>query len=413
MRDVTVKLAWERVVLPNGVRLLLFNRPSDATVRLCVGVEYGANDDPPLDAGLAHLLEHLINTGSRRRKKLIESAERLGIDWYSYVCKEYTCALLQTSPSEIKRASEILHGFLFDGAFDERSFENEKKVVIHEIDEYLDDPESRIDIMLAKALFGNHPAGRPIGGFSKTVRGFSIERLKRAHRTNYVPENTMVVLAGNYDKKDIEIVSQRFQSMERRKPSVRRYYSLGNMRTREIVQRKAGLSRAYLGVGARVATATDSDSSVMSVLGDLLGGGFTSRLFRELREKRGLAYDVGCDAERGVDYGLMSAYASVKDRNLNEALKIIRREFARFRSSRVSDSELKRAKRRIIGGVTNSVDYPTAFPETIMEMETLYRNGNALADRLAEISAVSAENIITAAEKYLGEENFATVIIKP
>jgi len=166
-------------------------------------------------------------------------------------------------------------------------------------------------------------------------------------------------------------------------------------------------------MGATVAPETSSDSVPLTMACSILGVGYTSRLFKELREKRGLAYDVSSRMEQGSDYGYMVASASVKPRNLQVALGIIRREFAKLGERRDVASELEKVKRGILGGAMNAIDDPWGFPETMVEHEIFYRNVNSLANRIEEISKMTVDDVTRAADKYLNEENLATVVLKP
>lgn len=414
---MTFKLAWERVVLPNGARLLLFNRPSDASVRLCVGVEYGSNADPPCDAGLAHLVEHMLNSGSRKRAKMIEEMDRLGASYDCSVNREYTYAALQVPPNNIAEASEILHQIVFSPVFERRKLDLQKQVVLQEIDGYSDDPERKADDLLMKTLFSTHPAGRPISGFRKSVEAFSLAKVKSVHQTHYVPCNSILAIVGNYRSKDAETFSRRFSASALSDTSTAkaptRQNSFGKLPFHEVVRRRRGLNRAYVAMGAITVPITSSDSVPLSLACSILGGGCTSRLFKELREKRGLAYDVSSEMEQGPDYGCMVASASVKPRNLPVALGIIRREFAKLGERQNVASELRKIKRGILGGTMNAIDDPFEFPETIVAQEIFYRDVNSLANRIEEISKTAVDDVTEAADRYLNEENLATVVLKP
>jgi predicted Zn-dependent peptidase len=378
-----------------------------------VGLEYGANSDSPSDAGLAHLLEHMLNSGSRKRDKMIEIIENLGGNYELGITREVTFAALQVSSESVEEASRILREMVFRPVFEKKKLDIQKQVVLQEIDEYFGDPDWRVDHMLMETLFGDHSVGRPIGGFSKTVKALSLKKVNEAHRTYYTAGNTILAIVGNYSENDVESFSQRFLDSVNAKSLPTKRSDLSRQQAREVMRVKRGLNRAYIAMGARAVPATDPDSAALVLACSILGGCHVSRLFKELREKRGLAYYVDSVMEQGSDYGHITAHVSVKPRNLQKALRIMRSEFLKLGERRVPVRELDRVKRSMIGRAVNIVDDPDEFPELMVDFEFLYRDENALARYLEEVSNVGVDDIVEAANKYLDEDNLTTAVLKP
>lgn len=406
-------LSWERTVLANGLRILRLPRASDSTVRLCFAVEYGSNNDSPEKSGLAHFLEHLLVGGSKRRIQSLRKIERLGGFLDCMTTPEYTIIISHFLPEEFLQVSGILSEISFDRDFQIFHFRKEKKVVLEEVNEIFDDPWKRIDQMVRESLFRKNPIMKPPCGIHETVDRLSLETVMKTHQANYVPNNMILVLTGKYREKDLQKAQHDFwehcsSGSESERPP---FLEDAKPVEQNKIAKRTGLSQTYFAVGVKTVPRKHQDSSTLDTINFAMGATESSRLFRELREKRGLAYSVGSYHTQGSDYGYFVTLAAVKKRNLDKALKLVQSELLKLRIQEMSNTELNTAKVMLKGDVIRSFDSPTDCPNLLVEAEIMFHNKNSIIDYLERVKSVSKSEVTDVADKYLCDENLATVVL--
>jgi predicted Zn-dependent peptidase len=407
-------MSWRRNALPNGLTVLLFPRQSANTTQLSVAVEYGSNQEPEENAGVAHFLEHMVAGGSTKRIQLSRSIENSGGILDLYTDHEHMMGTMDFLPEQTVEASSILSQLLFSDGFEEEKFIRERKIILNELAEALDDPAERIEDLLLRSLFKEHPVKRPVGGYPKTVKQLTIDQLIGAHRVNYVPENMILILTGNFSEKSIEEVLENFSDKHSCEKYSKKSYPLEAAKPKPLtIKRKAGITQTYLSIGTRTVCSNHKYAAVLDLLSAVLSGGTSSRLFVELREKRALTYDVNSDHNKGSDFGYFNVNCAVKDKNLATARKMILNEFSKLKNEKVPSDELERSKNLIVGGILRGMDNPQEALEIIAYLELQYKNEQALVDYIAKVQAVTSENIIDAANVFLGEGTLSTIILQP
>ena len=412
--DMTAAISWRRNALPNGLTILLFPRRSSNTTQLSVAVEYGSNQEPEENAGVAHFLEHMVAGGSTKRIQLSRSIENSGGILDLYTDHEHMMSTMDFLPEKTAEASSILSQLLFAGGFEEEKFTQERKIILNELAEALDDPAEIIEDLLLKNLFKEHPVKRPVGGYPKAVKQLTIDQLAASHRANYVPENMILILTGNFSEKLAEKALENFQDKNTAQKYSKKGYPPEIAKPKPLtIKRKAGIAQTYLSIGARTVSSGHKDATVLDLLSAVLSGGTSSRLFVELREKHALTYDVNSDHNKGLDFGYFNVNCAVKDKNLTIARKMILNEFSKLKMEKVPDDELDRSKNLIIGGILRGMDNPQEALEIIAYLEMQYKSERALVDYIAKVKAVSSEQIIDAANVYLDERTLSTVILQP
>jgi predicted Zn-dependent peptidase len=407
-------LTWHRQVLPNGVRVLTYPKPSSLTVQLAAAVEYGANDEPDEHAGAAHFLEHMVPGGSETKINLSREIERLGGLAEFFTNHEYTLHTADVLPNKLVQAAKIVSALLFDGEFEEEKFRKEQKIILQELAEAADDPNEQVNEMLLQSLFRKHPVRRPIGGYPKTVRALTLHELAKIHNQNYVPQKLIVVLSGNYSNQDAESTLNEF-AQKIGKPAPKRQTLTPEVAPikKKATKCKPGLVQSYLSVGARTTHSKSPNVAALDVLNVVLGVGASSRLFIELREKRAFTYSVSSSQTDGLDFGFFSVDCALKQKHANEAERIILRELSRIRNEDVPVEELNKGKDVILGDIFRAIGNLEVCPEILAFMEIQFGNEHSLVDYTERVKAVTGEDVREVAEKYLREENLATAILAP
>ncbi len=407
-------LTWKRQVLPNGLRVLSLPKPFALTTQLSLAIEYGSNDDSEECSGTAHFLEHMIVGGSQGRIKLHNEIEKLGGCSYFETSEESTFTSVDVFPERIVEASKVLSGLLFDSVFEKDKLELERKVILNEIAENSDDPQEKTGETLIKCLFRHHPVKNPVLGLKKIVNQIALNDIEKAHQNHYAPSNMILILTGRFSDREAEDVLQDYKNRENGNSVSRGNRKIEESKPRkEVVIERPGLTQAYLSFGLRTCSATDIDAPTLDLISAILGVGESSRLFKELREKRALTYDFTSINASGLDYGLFSINCAVKTKSLKQTQIIIQDELQKLKTQPVKENELEKSKNLILGDIFRSIDSPLQLPGVLADMEIYFGNQKALIDYKDKICSLSEQDITEAANKYFQDENYATAILKP
>ncbi len=317
-------------------------------------------------------------------------------------------------PDKLVEASYVISELLFSRSFEELQFKKERKIILNELLEALDDPTERIEELLLKSLFKNHPVKRPVGGFPKTVKQLTLNKMVNAHESSYVPQNMLLILTGNFTEDTTCRVLRNFEKRTVAKTCSKKKFPVETSKPESmVVEKKRGIAQTYLTVGARTVCSSHKDSPKLDLISALLSGGTSSRLFVELREKNALTYDVTCDHNKGTDFGYFSINCAVKDQKLSKAKDLILKELLKLRTSEVPTEELERNKNLILAEILRGMDNPHECSEIIAYMERQFKSEKALEDYIGKIKTVSGEDIMDAANTYLQEDCLSTVLLKP
>ena len=411
---MSANLVWHRKTLPNGLTVLLYPRQSANTAQLSVGVKYGSNQEPKEQAGIAHFLEHMLAGGSDERIKLSRSIEDHGGVLDFYTDREQVLATMDVLPEKLSEASAILFQLFFGEIFSADKFEIERKIILNELAEVADDPAVKVEEILLENLFKTHPIRRPVGGYPKTVKKITFDQLLQVHKANYVPQNMVLVLSGNVSEEYLDKTLDGFKDKTALCGPTKNTPPVEVAKPQSvIIEEKAGMTQTYLSIGARTVCSTHKDSPALDLLGTLLGGGTSSRLFIELREKHAVTYDVGSSHCKGTDFGYFSIDCAVNNSKVDKARALIMKELANLRSENISGDELERAKQIMLGGVLRGMDNPHDTYEIITYMEMQFSSELGLKNYVSKIKAVTVGDIREAAIKHLNEDSLCTAIINP
>ncbi|MDQ1280032.1 MAG: hypothetical protein QG670_1294 [Thermoproteota archaeon] len=404
---------WERMVLPNGMRVLLFPRMSDMTAQLALGIEYGSNGDSINVAGTAHFLEHMLAGGSGRRIELSREIEGLGGSGDFFTTNELTMGITDIMPGKISRTSHILSKLMLDSFFENEKFDLERKIILNEITEVSDNPFMKINEMLRECLFKTHSIRSPICGHRNIINQLSLDTLVKKHGVHYVPPNMILVLAGRFSEGDVKTVLEDFSEDNGKTASERTFQSEDGEPKKSMVLKRKGLSQTYLSMGLRTDNVRHRDTPIIDLINTLIGVGPSSRLFIELREKRALAYSVTSSHESGIDFGFFHVDCAINRRNLEKTENIIQKEFEKLKTKKISENELWKGKYMIRGEMLRALDSPSVCPQLLAEMEMWFCRKGAISEYLKMVDDVTLEEIYQVANKYLIDENFSTVVLAP
>jgi predicted Zn-dependent peptidase len=387
-----------RTTLPGGLRVITEQVPGVRSVAFGIWVNVGSRDETGAQMGSAHYLEHLLFKGTHRRSALdISSAiEAVGGDLNAFTTKEYTCYYARVLDVDLPLAIDVVSDVVTDALIRTEDVEAERGVILEEIAMHEDDPGDVVHDEFASAMFGDTPLGRPILGTIDTITGISRRSIHAFYRGKYRPERMVVAAAGNLDhdrvvrqvraafahvlQDDAEVASAR--------PARRPRDHAAGMR---VTPRPT--EQAHLVLGVPGITRSDHRRYALSVLSTAFGGGMSSRLFQEIREKRGLAYSVYSYAQGYSDDGVFGVYVGCLPGKVDTVLDVCLTEMQRVADHGLSDDEIKRGKGQVRGATVLGQEDTGARMTRIAKSELHADPLLSIDQLLARVDSVTADDI--------------------
>ncbi len=409
---MTNNLLIKRRTLPNGIRLVQFPRSQKMTAQISVVIHHGSKISSDKNDGIAHYLEHMVGGGSKEHIEAMHTIEQNGgfLDLSTEL--EYTIGSADVFPEKLNETSQLLSKLFFEYDFEKKKFDLEKKVILNEIAESFDEPWNIVDDMLRKSLYNIHPVRHPILGYHKTVCKFTFDEIVEARKSYYTPQNTVLLLSGKFSEKNVESIVQHFIGIEKSKKLSKKCDCIKEGKPKKISRKtKTGISSTYLGFGYRTAFGKHPDNPTLELLSAIIGTGESSRLFRELREKRALVYRMESSNCNGEDFGFFSIYCAVKSSKIKETTNLVLKEITNLKTKRVTDKELSKVKNMILGDLFRGIDHSFDLHSLLARMEILFSEENAITNYLEKIKLISEDELIQVANKYFEESNLSQAIL--
>jgi predicted Zn-dependent peptidase len=342
---------YHKDVLDNGVVIVGEEMPGVNSVAVSFWVKTGSRFEEPEEAGISHLIEHLLFKGTRKRdaKQIAESIEEVGGQLNAFTSKEYTCFYVRVLEEYLPLAVDVLSDMLFNSLFSEDAINREKGVVAEEISMYEDTPDDIIHDYFSQTIWDGHPLGRPIIGTMDSLSSINRDRILSYHKRYYSPSNLVVALAGKFQYREaVDLLESALAPLSGEKvetqitPPQTRILSKSFFRDLEQVQ---------ICMGVQGVSSYDEDLYHQQLLNSILGGGASSRLFQSIREQRGLVYSIYSYNVSFSDSGLFIIYAGTNPANYQEVLDISRGEIQAIIESGISPKEMQRAKTQAKGSL--------------------------------------------------------------
>lgn len=402
--------------LKNGLTLITINLPHLDSVTSLVAVGAGSRYENKNINGISHFLEHMFFKGSRKyptAEQIATLVDGIGAINNASTGKEVTYYWIKSSARHIELASDILSSMIKESLLAETEIEREKGVIIEELRMYRDNPARFIWELYELLQFGDQPLGWPIGGDEKTILSLQREDFIRYTDSLYSPHNMALVYAGKIPK-DIEKIAEQYfldlpsKSTERFQP----YKKTVQDRPRiDVAYKKTDQANLVLGVAGFARS--DPKRHIANVLATILGEGMSSRLFIQVRERRGLAYHVAADHSPYQDTGAFTAYAGLKLERVYEGLEVIKAELERTVTEKVTDDELKKAKEMIRGRIALSSESTNFLAEYFGADYALDKKIETFDEILKKVEAVTPEDVQEVAKELLGGRLFNLQVIGP
>ncbi len=408
----------ERTEFSSGLRVVTERMPSVRSVSLGFWVLAGSRDERPQVSGSSHFLEHLLFKGTDRRSALdiAENFDAVGGDVNAFTAREYTCYYARVLDGDLEMAVDHLADMVQHSVIRADDLDAERQVILEEINMHEDSPEDVVHDLYTQTLWPEHPLGRPILGTVETILAANRASVRRFYGRHYVPGNLVVAAAGNLRHDELVRLLKRRMDTGRRLSA--RDTSVWNLRApgrapkpsgKHLVKRRK-TEQAHICLGTNGLARNDPDRFAFLVVNTALGGGMSSRLFQEVREKRGLAYTVYSYHAQYTEAGLFSAYAGTTPSRAQEVVSLLRRELELVRDGGSTDEEFQRAKGHVKGSMVLSLEDPGGRMSRLGKSEIAHGEILSVDQALRRIDHVTLDDAHRVAERVLSQPMTLTVL---
>lgn len=407
----------QKISLKNGAQLLISPEADAASVTILIMFKVGSRYETPDINGSSHFIEHLMFKGTTKRPTTLDISKELdgvGADYNAFTSKDTTGYYVKVDARQLPMAIDILQDMLFNSLFDAKEIDRERGVIIEEINMYEDNPLMHAEELLEELLFGKtHPLGYQIAGPRSVIRNVTREKMLTYKEKFYDAKHMVVSVAGKVTPKDVKNLKKSFESYPT-KPGQHKYIPFKGKQTssRALVSYKK-TEQVQMMIGVPSASLFDKDLAALSVLSVILGGNMSSRLFVNVREKRGLCYMIRSSSNPYEDAGSFTVQSGVALKSVKQALEAILAEMKRMKVEPVSAQELKQAKDFISGKLTLSWEDSETVANYWARQFLLERKLETPIEKLAKINRVSVKDIQRVAKKLFQTKQLNLVLIGP
>lgn len=404
----------QRHALPNGLVVITETMEHVRSVTIGIWIRNGSRREFPAENGLVHFLEHMVFKGTQRRtaEDIAREMDSVGGMLDAFTSKEQVCFNAKVLDEHLPIAFDVLSDLVLNPRLDEEDIQKERQVVLEEIKMDLDNPEYLLHDNFTRGFWPDHALGRPILGTAETVGQFSREVLLPRYQHWFSPEDILVTAAGNVTHQQVvELVEKEFAKLA---PGRKREADPAPTTAAPLqIERKRDLEQVHLCVGVPSIPLAHDDRFAVAVLNNLLGGGMSSRLFQNIREKQGLAYAVFSELTPYSDAGMLTVYAGTGKEAAGKVLDMTIAEFRAMKESPVTEEELLRAKNHLKGSLMLSLESTSSRMSNLARQELYFHRFASLDEILASIEAVTRERVQALAKEFFQTEKIAVTVLGP
>ena len=401
-------MSVKRSVHASGLRIVTEEVPSVRSAAVGIWVNVGSRDEAPATAGASHFLEHLLfkGTTSRTALEISSSIESVGGEMNAFTSKEYTCFYARVIDTDLPMAIDVVSDLITSSVVSALDVDAERKVVLEEIAMRDDDPSDLVHDLFSNTYYGDTPIGRPILGTIDSINAMSRNTVFNYYKKKYLPQDLVVAVAGNIKHKRVVAMVEQALSRDNFLDVMAAPVIRPNLPIRNSKQQSVGLiykksEQAHMFYGMEAVARADERRFAMGVLSAALGGGMSSRLFQEIREKRGLAYSVYSYAQQFAGSGLIGFYAGCNPAKAVEVVEIIRSVLSDVAENGMTHEEIDRAKGAVRGSLVLSQEDTGSRMSRIGKNEIVYGQVMDFDDILTSIDRVNAQDIREIASEFL------------
>ncbi|MEF8847175.1 MAG: pitrilysin family protein [Candidatus Paceibacterota bacterium] len=407
---------FQKTTLDSGLRVITVPMKHTQAVTVLVMVGAGAKYEEEQQNGLSHFLEHMFFKGTEKRGSTLELAsvlDKVGGDYNAFTAKEVSGYWAKVDVKHLDLALDWVSDILLNSKFESEKIERERGVIIEELNMYLDTPMEYIGDLWEKLLYGDQPAGRLTIGTKENINNFSREQLLNYLSNHYLAENTVVCVAGDIKSKQAEKkISYSFEELKdeeaKDKPEV-----VEEQTKPQILAHEKDTDQTHMILGTRGYNLFDSERFAQSLLAIMLGGNMSSRLFIEVREKRGLCYYIKCSSETKTDSGYLAVKAGLDHNEISQAIDVILNEFKEIKQGNFSKSELQKAKDYLKGNTILNLESSDERAMFYTGQELLRQEILTPEEKFEKIDQVTQKDLQRVAQELFKPENLNLALIGP
>lgn len=406
-----------RTQLPSGLRVVTDSLPQLRSVAIGFWVGTGARDEDDRLFGASHFLEHLLFKGTPTRSALdiAEAVESVGGEMNAFTGHEYTTYYVRVPDERLEVALDILSDVVWSPTIDAAEMESERQVILEEINMRDDAPDDLLHELLAEAVFPGHPLGRTVLGTPESITAMARDDVVAYHGAHYHPSNVVVAAAGNLEhERVVELVEQGLakRAADAGRRPARDVVPFSPARAVEVLQRST--EQAHLGLATRALSRDDPDRFALTVLVQVLGGGMSSRLFQEIREKRGLAYAVYAYRAAYEEAGALAFYAGTTPARASETLGLVHAELDRVvADGGVSERELQAAKGHLTGSMALGLESSASRMHRLGRSELTLGEVPSIDELVAAVDAVTPADVERVVQRVLADQPRTLAVVGP
>ena len=399
----------EITTLKNGLKVVTYCYPQYETVSLGIWVNTGSAYEPVELNGISHFVEHMVFKGTKSRNsiEISEAIENVGGQSNAYTSREFTAFYAKMLKNDAELAIDVLSELMTSPTFLHEELIKECEVVVQEIKQTFDDPSDIIFDYMQEQAFKNQAMGRPILGTAELVRSFGANELRGYMTTNYAANNMLVCAVGNIDHDSfVKMVEKRMSSVPAHtnfEPEEQKY--CGGYYAEKRDNEQAQIILGFNGCGYN-----SSDYYPSMLMSSVLGGGMSSRLFKEIREKRGLVYSVYSFPNYYTKSGFIGISAATDNEQINQMMPVMIDEIKKITDTKVEEDELQRAKSQLKAGMLMSLENSSSVAERLARQQLLFGRFVPVEEQVARIDAISVDDILQTAQKIFASNPTYTLV---
>ena len=401
-----------RQKLPNGLTIITEQMQHIRSASIGIWLQTGSRDEDAEWNGISHFIEHMVFKGTKHRtaEEIARQVDSIGGNMDAFTAKECICFNVKVLDEHVPTALDILSDLVLHPNFDPADIARERGVILEEIKMDEDNPDYLVHEIFTQNFFKDHPLGKPILGTKETVKRFDRKPVVEAYGHRFAPGNIIVSAAGNLDQdRFVELVTRRFEHM---KPAKNGFHSSKPKTVSRITLRnKKALEQVQLCLGVPAHPIAHEKRHAGYILNTLLGGGMSSRLFQNIRERQGLAYSIYSDLNPYRDTGCLAVYAGTSLASASKVVQSVVSEFRSLKTTPVPDEELKRSKAQLKGSLMLSLESSSARMSNLARQEMYFDRFHDLDELIEKIEAVTVEDLTGLANEFFQTESVAVTVL--
>ncbi len=401
-----------REVLPNGLTVISEEMKHIRSVCIGIWVKTGSRDEDLEWNGISHFLEHMVFKGTKHRtaEDIARQVDSIGGNMDAFTAKECICFNMKVLDDHLPIAMDVLSDLVQNPTFAVNDIARERGVILEEIKMDEDSPDYLVHEIFTQNFWKDHPLGRPILGTKDTVKRFEQEPVSHVYKQRFIPSNIIICAAGSLKHEHfVEVVNKHFQNMP---PGTNGFHrTRPEIVPRIVLRNKKSLEQVQICMGVPSHPIAHENRYASYILNTVLGGGMSSRLFQNIRERQGLAYAIYSDLNPYRDTGCMSVYAGTSRESADKVVQSVVSEFRRLKNELVPEEELRRAKDQLKGSLMLSLESSTARMSNLARQEMYFDRFFGMDELIEKIEGVTAEQLKKLAEEFFHPDSIAVTVL--